>query len=42
MQEVLLSLHSEYWDLIKSGKKTFEVRTKKPQNISFRRNRGVI
>lgn len=35
MQEVLLSLHSEYWDLIKSGKKTFEVRTKKPQNISF-------
>ena len=35
MQEILLSLHAKYWDLIKSGKKTFEVRTKKPQNISF-------
>lgn len=35
MQEVLLSLHSEYWDLIKSGEKTLEVRKKSPQQISF-------
>lgn len=30
MQEILLSLHPEYWDLIKSGKKTIEVRKTRP------------
>ncbi len=35
MQEILLSLHSEYWDLIKSGKITYEVKKKRPRNISF-------
>lgn len=35
MKEVLLSLHPEYWDLIKSGKKTIEVRKTKPCNISY-------
>ena len=35
MQEVLLSLHSEYWDLIKSGKKIYEVRKQIPKKVSF-------
>ena len=35
MQEVLLSLHSEYWDLIKSGEKTIEVRIAAPKQISI-------
>jgi len=33
MKEVLLSLHQEYWDLIKSGEKTMEIRKTKPQNV---------
>lgn len=35
MQEILLSLHSEYWDLIKSGEKTIEVRKVAPKQVSF-------
>lgn len=35
MEEVLLSIHPKYWDLIKSGKKTIEVRKSKPQNIFY-------
>ena len=35
MKEVLLSIHPEYWDLIKSGKKTLEIRKMKPQNIFY-------
>lgn len=35
MKEILLSLHPEYWDLIKSGKKTFEIRKTKPQNLFY-------
>lgn len=35
MQEVLLSLHSEYWDLIKNGQKTIEVRKVAPKQVSF-------
>lgn len=35
MEEVLLSIHPEYWDLIKSGKKTLEIRKVKPQNIFY-------
>lgn len=31
MQEILLSLHAKYWDLIKSGKKTIEIRKTKPR-----------
>lgn len=31
MNEILLSLHPKYWELIKSGKKTIEVRKTKPQ-----------
>ncbi len=35
MTEILLSLHPEYWDLIKSGQKTIEVRKTKPQNMFY-------
>lgn len=31
--EILLSLHPQYWDLIKSGKKTIEIRKSKPQTF---------
>lgn len=34
-KEILLSLNPKYWDLIKSGKKTLEIRKTKPQNIFF-------
>lgn len=35
IDEVLLSIHPEYWDLIKSGKKTIEIRKSKPQKIFY-------
>ena len=35
IEEILLSLHPQYWDLIKSGAKTWEIRKTKPQNISY-------
>lgn len=35
MQEILLSIHSKYWDLIKSGKKTIEIRKTKPQKMFY-------
>jgi len=35
MQEILHSIHPEYWDLIKSGKKTLEIRKVKPQNVFY-------
>lgn len=35
IEEVLLSIHPEYWDLIKSGKKTMEIRKTKPTNIFY-------
>lgn len=31
MNEILLSLHPQYWDLIKSGKKTIEIRKSRPK-----------
>jgi len=33
MKEVLLSLHPQYWELIKSGQKTLEIRKTKPQGM---------
>lgn len=33
MTEVLLSLHPKYWELIKSGEKTIEIRKTKPQIV---------
>lgn len=33
MNEILLSLHPQYWDLIKSGKKTIEIRKTKPRTM---------
>lgn len=30
--EILLSLHPQYWELIKSGKKTIEIRKTKPRS----------
>ena len=33
MEEILLSLKPKYWDLIKSGKKTMEIRKSAPENI---------
>jgi len=35
MQEILLSIHPKYWDLIKIGKKTIEVRKSKPKIVSY-------
>ena len=35
MEEILLSLHPQYWDLIKSGKKTYEIRKTKPQQMFY-------
>ena len=35
MQEILLSLHAKYWDLIKSGKKTIEIRKTKPRIVQM-------
>lgn len=35
MEEILLSIHKKYWDLIKSGKKTLEIRKTKPQKIFY-------
>ena len=32
-EEVLLSLHPKWWDLIKKGEKTIEIRKTKPQNM---------
>ena len=33
--EILLSLHPKYWDLIKAGKKTIEIRKTKPQGVHY-------
>lgn len=35
MEEILLSLHKKYWDLIKNGRKTIEIRKTKPQKIFY-------
>ena len=35
MNEILLSLKPKYWDLIKAGKKTIEIRKTKPQNMFY-------
>ena len=35
MTEILLSLHPKYWDLIKSGEKTIEIRKTKPQQVHY-------
>lgn len=35
MDEVLLSLHPKWWDLIKAGKKTIEIRKTKPEKMLF-------
>ena len=34
-EEILLSLHPKYWELIKNGKKTIEIRKTKPQQIFY-------
>lgn len=34
-KEIVLSLKPKYWDLIKSGKKTIEIRKTKPKNIFY-------
>lgn len=34
-KEVLLSIHPKYWNLIKSGKKTMEIRKSVPKNMFF-------
>lgn len=35
MQTVLLSIHEKWWNLIKEGKKTLEIRKTVPKNITF-------
>ena len=35
MEEILLNTNEEYWDLIKSGKKTLIVKPTKPTNIFY-------
>lgn len=35
MEEILLSLHPKYWDLIKIGHKTMEIRKTKPVHIFY-------
>ena len=35
MKEILLSIHQKYWDLIKTGEKTIEIRKTKPQNMFY-------
>lgn len=34
-KEILLSLHPKYWELIKSGQKTIEIRKTKPQGMFY-------
>lgn len=35
MDEILLSLHPKYWDLIKAGIKTIEIRKTHPQFVNY-------
>ena len=35
MEEILLTLHPKHWELIKSGKKTIEIRKTKPQQMVY-------
>jgi len=35
MDEILLSIKPKYWDLIKNGKKTIEIRKTKPQVMLY-------
>lgn len=35
MKEILIRMDQESWELIKSGKKTFEIREKKPSNMFY-------
>ena len=35
MEDILLTTHEDFWELIKSGKKTIEIKKRKPINIFY-------